>query len=271
MPVTAIDHAMAVLERLADEPAGLSVTDLSQHIGVNKGSIARVLISLQGTGHVVQDALTERYSLSLKTVSIAHRYMDRLGFPELIQPVLNELSAATGELAQLSACDRGRLYVIAKAEGENRIRIESLLGREIALHASATGKAWLSGMARDQAIRILSNSSLVKLTPNTVTDLVKLERELDKTRKRGYALQREELMDHMSALALPVCRTAEKFPVGALVVAAPTFRFPETRIPEIRALVQEAAARIGALWPPGAVHLPLGPAGAKTAPDFSTV
>jgi IclR family acetate operon transcriptional repressor len=271
MPVTAIDHAMSVLERLADEPAGLSVTDLGQHIGVNKGSIARVLISLQGTGHVVQDPVTERYCLSLKTVSIAHRYMDRLGFPELIQPVLNELSAATGELAQLSACDRGRLYVIAKAEGENRIRIESLLGREIALHASATGKAWLSGMARDDAIRILSRSPLTKLTPHTVTDLAELERELDETRRRGYALQREELMDHMSALALPVRRGTEKIPVGALVVAAPTFRFPETRIPEIHALVRQAAERIGGLWPPGEVHMPAGLAGAKTAPEFSTL
>jgi DNA-binding IclR family transcriptional regulator len=78
-------------------------------------------------------------------------------------------------------------------------------------------------------------------------------------------------MEHMSALALPVRRTAEKFPVGALVVAAPTFRFPEKRIPEICALVQKAAERIGALWPPGAVHPPPGLAGAKTAPEFSTV
>jgi IclR family acetate operon transcriptional repressor len=197
--------------------------------------------------------------------------MDRLGFPALIQPLLNELSAATGELAQLSACDRDRLYVIAKAEGENRIRIESLLGREIALHASATGKAWLSGMARDDAIRILSNSPLAKLTPNTVTDLAELERELDEARTRGYALQREELMDHMSAIALPVRRSTEKFPVGALVVAAPTFRFPETRIPEIRALLQQAVDRIGGLWPPGDVHMPLGFVGAKTAPEFSTL
>ena len=175
------------------------------------------------------------------------------------------------ELAQLSACDHDRLYVIAKAEGENRIRIESLLGREIALHASATGKAWLSGMGRDDAIRILSRSPLAKLTPHTVTDLAELERELDQTRRRGYALQREELMDHMSALALPVRRGTEKIPVGALVVAAPTFRFPETRIPEIHTLVRRAAERIGGLWPPGDVHMPAGFAGAKNTPEFSTL
>ena len=152
-----------------------------------------------------------------------------------------------------------------------QIRIESLLGREIALHASATGKAWLSGMPRDDAIRILSNSPLVKLTPNTVTDLAELERELDRTRKRGYALQREELMDHMSALALPVRRHAEKIPVGALVIAAPTFRFPESRISEFRPLLQQAVERIGGLWPPGAVQKPLASTGVRATPEFSTL
>jgi len=176
--VTAVEHTVEVLERLADEPAGLSVTELSAHVGVNKGSIARVLISLASTGHVVQDAATERYHLSLKTVSIATRYMDRLGFPELIQPVLNELAAATAELAQLSAATGERLYVVAKAEGDNRIRVESLLGREIALHASATGKAWLSGMSRNDAVRILSRAPLTKLMPQTVTDIAELEREV---------------------------------------------------------------------------------------------
>ena len=226
MVITAVEHAMEILERLADAPTGLSVTDLSVHIGANKGSVARVLISLQGTGHVIQDAATEHYHLSLKAVSISNRYMDKLGFPQLIQPILNELAAATGELAQLSAYDHDRLYVIAKAEGENLIRVESLLGREIALHASATGKAWLSGLPRDDVIRILSRSPLVKLTPQTVTNLSAIEREIDETRKRGYALQREELMDHMCAVALPVRRNNDKFPVGALVIAAPTFRIP---------------------------------------------
>jgi DNA-binding IclR family transcriptional regulator len=262
---------MEILERLADEPAGLSVTELSAFVGVNKGSMARVLISLQNTGHVIQDPGTERYHLSLKSVSIACRYMDRLGFTELIQPVLNELAATTGELAQLSACDRNRLYVIAKAEGENRIRVESLLGREIALHASATGKAWLSGMPRDDAIRILSLSELVKLTPQTVTNLSEIERELDETRERGYALQREELMDHMCAVALPIYRNNEKMPVGALVVAAPTFRFPDTRIPEILSLLRVAVKRIGAVWPSAGVNAPRDLTAAKTAAELSTV
>lgn len=249
MLIGAIIHSMNILEALASAPAGLSVSDLSERAALNKGSIARVLITLQSSGHVLQDAATERYHLSLKTVSIANRYMDRLGFPELIQPVLDDLAAATDELAQLSACDGDRLYVIAKAEGTNRIRIESLLGREMAPHASATGKAWLSALPRERARKILHNIRLAKLTPHTITDIPALERNLKQARSCGYAIQREELMDHMCAIAVAVRARKGADPVGALVVAAPVFRFPESRLLEIYRLLRDAAERIETVWP----------------------
>lgn len=240
---------MAILEALADSRSGLSVSDLSARANLNKGSIARVLITLQSTGHVLQDAATERYRLSLQTVSLANRHMDKLGFPELIQPVLNELAATTGELAQLAAADDDRLYVIAKAEGPNHIRVESLLGRQIALHASSTGKAWLSGLSRERLLGVLGGISLVKLTPKTITDVAVLEKELEEARRKGFAIQREELMEHMSGIAVPVRAAPNSEALGSLAIAAPTFRFPVKRMTEIHALLLSAALRIGETWP----------------------
>jgi len=216
---------------------------------LNKGSIARVLISLQSTGHVLQDPATERYHLSLQTVSLANRHMDRLGFPELIQPVLNELAATTGELAQLAAADNDCLYVIAKAEGANRIRVESLLGQEIALHASSTGKAWLSGLSRERLLRVLGSIKLVKLAARTITDIAVLEKEIENARAAGFATQREELMEQMSGIAVPVRTAPGAEALGSLAIAAPTFRFPFDRITEMHALLQRAALRIGEIWP----------------------
>jgi DNA-binding IclR family transcriptional regulator len=253
MVVSAVSYAMQVLEALADEREGLSVSELSARCSLNKGSIARILITLEHSAHVLQDPATGRYHLSLRTVSIANRHLDRLGFPTLIQPVLNELARATGELAQLSAAHADRLYVIAKAEGDNRIRVESLLGREIALHASATGKAWLSGLPRDEMLRILSLADRRKLMPATVTQLSVLEKEIEEARERGYAVQREELMDHMCAIGVAIHRSSETSPVGALVIAAPTFRFPQSRMIEIWPALKDAAERIGAVWPTSGV------------------
>lgn len=247
--LSAVRHAMEIFEALADEPAGLSVTDLSTRAGLNKGSIARVLITLERSEYVIQDSATERYHLSLRTVSIANRYMDRVGFTALVQPVVTELATATGELAQLSAADGDRLYVIAKAEGDNPIRVESLLGREIALHASATGKAWLSALPAARARKILAALSLEKLGRRTITGMKALERDLKLAHARGYAVQREELMDHMCAIAVPILRGTDADPVGALTVAAPTFRFGEERMLQVRPLLERAAERIRSAWP----------------------
>jgi DNA-binding IclR family transcriptional regulator len=251
--LSAVRHAMEIFEALADEPAGLSVTELSARAALNKGSIARVLITLERGEYVVQDPATERYHLSLRTISLANRHMDRLGFPALIQPVVNELAATTGELAQLSAAGGDRLYVIAKAEGDNPIRVESLLGRAIALHASATGKAWLAAQPAARARKILAGLSFEKLGPRTVTAADVLERQLREARSRGFATQREELMEQMSAIAVPVFRGSRREAVGGLAVAAPTFRLPAGRMSKVLPALRRAAERIGAAWPMAAV------------------
>lgn len=240
---------MIILEALADRGTGMSVSELSGLVGLNKGSVARILATLQSSGHVLQDRASEHYYLSLQTVSLANRYMDRLGFPEVIQPVLNELSETMGELAQLAAADSDRLYVIAKAEGPNHIRVESFLGRQIALHASAGGKAWLSGLDRNQLLRILGALKLTPLTHKTITQLSAFEKEIGDARKKGYATQREELIEHMSAIAVPVRTSSNLEAVGSLTIAAPTFRFPAKRINEALPLLRAAAGRIGSAWP----------------------
>jgi DNA-binding IclR family transcriptional regulator len=172
-----------------------------------------------------------------------------LGFPELIQPVLNDLAATTGELAQLAAADNDCLYVIAKAEGANRIRVESLLGQQIALHASSTGKAWLSGLSRERLLRVLGNIRLDKLAARTITDITVLEKEIEEARVTGFATQREELMEQMSGIAVPVHTAAGSEAIGSLAIAAPTFRFPVERMTEAYALLRRAALRIGETWP----------------------
>lgn len=249
MLVSSVSYAMTILEALADNRSGASVSELSARVGLNKGSIVRILATLQSTGHVLQDEASEHYYLSLQTVSLANRHMDSLGFPELIQPVLNELAEATGELAQLTAADSDRLFVIAKAEGPNHIRVESLLGRQIALHASSGGKAWLSSLAREQLFRVLGGIELLPLTSKTITKLSVLEKEIEDSKKKGFSIQREELMKDMSGIAVPVHASVKLEAVGSLAIAAPTFRFPVKRMNEVLPLLRAAAIRIGETWP----------------------
>ena len=249
--IGAASQVMEILEILVDTPDGVSVSDLSLRLGINKGSTSRLLTTLEGAGYLVKNPLTNRYELTLKLLAMTNRLTDRLGFPGSAQPTLNRLAAQVGELVQLMAGEGDQLYVIAKAEGDARIAVKSLMGRVMELHASAAGKAWLSAFPLDEATAILARQGLRRLTERTVTDLGLLRDELGRSAERGYAEQEEELLPHVAAIAVPLRHRVTGAPLGAMDIVGPTFRFSrERRLSHLQAL-REAAEEVMAVWPEG--------------------
>jgi len=53
-----------------------------------------------------------------------------------VEHELQRLADATGELIQLAVVNRDGMTYVAKAEGNQRVRVYSLLGQEASLHAS---------------------------------------------------------------------------------------------------------------------------------------
>ncbi len=252
--VGAVSQVMEIFEILVDSPDGIGVSDLSLRLEINKGSTFRLLSTLEGAGYLVKNPITGRYELTLKLLALVNRLTDRLGFPGSSQPILSRLAAEVGELVQLSAGDGEQLYVIAKAEGDARIAVKSLMGRVMALHASAAGKAWLSAFHLDEATGIVARQGLQALTDRTITDLGTLRAELERASSLGYATQEEELIPHVAAVAVPLRHRVTGAPLGAIDIVAPTFRFPlERRLEFLRAL-QAAGEEIMAIWPEGFAH-----------------
>ncbi len=245
---------MEIFEVLVDSGDGVGVSELSARLGINKGSTSRLLTTLEAEGYLIQNPITNRYELTLKLLAMANRFTDRLGFPGGVQPILGRLAAEAGELVQLSAGDGERLYVIAKAEGDSRLAVKSLMGRIMALHASAAGKAWLSAFLLDEATGILARQGVAALTEHTITDLATLRAQLERASIVGYATQDEELIPHVSAIAVPVRHRTTGAPLGALDIVAPTFRFSEERRLGYLESMQAAAEEIVAIWPEGFAH-----------------
>ncbi len=96
---------------------------------------------------------------------------------------------------------------------------------------------------------MLGKIKFAKLAARTITDIATLEKEIEQARVAGFATQREELMEQMSGIAVPVRAAGGSEALGSLAIAAPTFRFPMKRMTETYALLQRAAARIGESWP----------------------
>lgn len=249
-PISAVSRAMEVLERLAIAPEGISVSELSRSLRIDKSVVSRILSSLAMQGYVQKDASSDQYQLTFKISALAYAHFGAVGFPERCLPILRELAQQTGELVELAVADGEQLWLVAKVEGWQRVRVAAYSGGPVVLHAMASGKAWLATLPKAEALRIATARDLEPITPTTITTPEALAAELEQVRRQGYAVSREELMEGATSVAVavpsPVTRGTA---VGSLVVVAPSFRMTDTVVAEIVPELQARARALSSVWP----------------------
>ena len=109
------------------------------------------------------------------------------------------------------------------------------MGQSCPAHATSSGKVLLAW-----AVALRLTDPLQSFTPNTVTGVAELERELSVARARGWASVSEELEVGLNAVAAPVYdHNAEV--VAALSVSGPSYRLPESHFEEIAKVTIAAA------------------------------
>ena len=84
------------------------------------------------------------------------------------------------------------------------IQINLDVGDHLPLHASASGKLYLSSMNINDAIQIFKNIKTPKTSKNTITDINRFKKELSKIKKQGYSLDDEEWFNGMVGVSVPI-------------------------------------------------------------------
>jgi DNA-binding IclR family transcriptional regulator len=246
--ITAVARTLRVIEAVAEAADGTTVSELARLLGCGKGTLSKMLATLERRHYVRRDGETGRFHLTWRLLALAFGHADRAGMPRLFAPVLQELADETDELIQLAVVDGDQVLFVAKAEGlDQRIRLLPLVGLWAPVHATASGKTWLASLPEREVRRVLGRLRLRAVAPRTITTLRALRRELAQVRARGYAIADEELAEGGRALAAPVRRAGEV--VGAVALSGPAYRLSLERLHGLAPRVLQAAERIAAIWP----------------------
>jgi IclR family acetate operon transcriptional repressor len=246
--VAGIVRAMQILESLAVTPDGITVRDLSRALGCGKGTISKMLGTLERHHYVRQDAGSGRFVLTWRLLALAFGHADQAGMPRVFLPVLQELADETDELVQLAVVDGDQVLFVAKAEGRGQtIRLLPLVGLWAPPHATAAGKLWLATLSRKEVSRVLGRQ-LPAVAPKTITSMARLRDELERIRAAGYALADEELAEGGRAIAAPIKR--EGVVVGAVALSGPAYRLSLDRLHALAPRLREAGERLASIWPP---------------------
>lgn len=233
---------MDILERLALSPSGVSVSELSRSLGLDKGHAHRLLRALEDKGYVQQDPTSKLFSATAQVIALAGQVLRHVDILSAAPVVMRELLAASGESVHLARqVPSGGVYV-AQERPAARISVETQIGSSPELHCTATGKA-LIAFTDERDWRPLLPKTLVRHTVTTRTTLVALRRDLAATRLLGYAVDDQELSPEVRCVAAPIFDLTGKS-VGCIGLSGPISRMEPARIPVLGALVAGAAAEI---------------------------
>lgn len=137
-PVPAVDKAARALRALADAGRPQGISELARTLGISKGTMRDVLLTLDAHGLVARGADT-RFRLGPELRTLANASTPDLR--ALAQPHLVSLMEAFGETAILGVVQDGGVEIAARAEPQTDLHMTAPLGRRLGLHAGAHGKA----------------------------------------------------------------------------------------------------------------------------------
>src|ERR1019366_3190617 len=112
------------------------------------------------------------------------------------------------------------------------VRMITRVGSSNPVHCTSVGKAILAFLPEDRINDILKRTRFERFTHRTIASADALRTEIEKTRRRGYAVDDEELEEGLRCIAVPLL-DAQRQPVAAVSVSGPSFRVTAQKLPSI--------------------------------------
>lgn len=243
--IDSVDKALSIVECFSDSVPEMSLKQLSEKTGLYKSRIMRLCGTLMAHGFLIrmEDSL---YRLGPKLMMLGKIYERTNSLISIARPILRELASLTGESAKLYVIEGHKRICLVREKGPNPLSYHVEEGESFELYAGAGGKVLLAYAPKAFRDQILGEKVLQRLTPQTIVERSRLEKEFATIRKQGYALSRGEMFPEVAGLAAPVFNH-DNAVCGAVTIAGPIQRFTADRRREKLASMLEAARRLSRL------------------------
>lgn len=218
--VHATDNSIKIIEAIWDE-GGLRPTELAQRLDLAKSTIHRHLSTLEDHQYLVNEGGV--YHIGLKFLNLGFHAQKRKQSSIKAERWVKELCEITNEEVDFVVEEHGRGIQIYSGNQDWDSVAHDRVGEFFYLHSTAAGKAILSELPSSRVEEIVQQWGLPKRTQNTHTSLSELREELNEIQSRGYAINDEESMEGLRAIACPIIMPNGGV-CGSLSITAPSFR-----------------------------------------------
>ena len=189
---------------IASKDERYSLQRLVEETKLPKPTLHRMLQQLEAAGLLQRESDGRLYGTGVRLRRLAENLLLNDSHHGARHAVLRHLVGEVGESCNITALSGSEVIYLDRVETAAPLRFYLHPGSRVPAHCSASGKVFLAQMTPAQRQRLLAHAPLERYTAKTVTDAAGLEREVERVRQDGYALDDEEFLPGLLCIAMAV-------------------------------------------------------------------
>jgi DNA-binding IclR family transcriptional regulator len=239
--IRAVDRALDVLLCFSRQTPTLTMTQVSERVGINKSTVHRLLATLETKRFVDRDPVTGIYRPGLRLLQMAFLTLEHNDLRRLASPFLHELCKQHRENVNLAVLDGMEVIYLDAVESPQRVKLAAATGERLPAFCTASGKAILAYLSDDIVKKILEHG-MPKRTATTIVTQEAFYEDARQIRTQGFSISRQEYEEGINAVAAPICI----HPIASISIAGPAYRLTQERMLEIGPNLASVAQKIAA-------------------------
>ncbi len=230
--IQSVNRALDLLELFPRGSETLGITEISETLGVSKGTAHGLVTTLVQRDFLQQDPVTRRYRLGVKIFRLGLFLVQHSQLGQGIHPWADMLCERFQEVVHVALLAGDVALVIQRFEPKVPHLLFPQTGSSLPVHSTAVGKVLLAFSPPETRNQILKTAPLTRKTVNTLTSRGRLSKEFQKIVRQGFALDKEESLPGVTCVGAPIRDRSGKV-VAAVSLSGSRGRMEQKRMEEI--------------------------------------
>jgi DNA-binding IclR family transcriptional regulator len=200
-----LERALQILNAFTGERKMLTLSQLSEILGLSRATVLRLCSTLAKYGFLNQDPATKEYSLGLRLFELGSIVFHSFSLRKTAAPFLDQLHEKLGKTLFLAILEQGQLIYIDKREdAHNPITFTSKIGTRRPPYWGMLGPMLMAYLPDSEVEQLLEKYPLKSTTKKSFTKKEDFKKWLGQVREEGFAVDVERTFDGITGLAVPI-------------------------------------------------------------------
>lgn len=238
-------RTLLILEVVGNADHPLTATEINAQIGLPKQTVHRLCTTLEAEGFLMRAADGKRLQPTQRLMRLGTGLLQAARFHSTRHAILEGIATKVRETVNYVVPQDTGMHYLDRVETDWPFRVQLPVGSSVPFHCTASGKTYMAALPRPQRRALVAGLDLSPRTAHTIADPDALLDELDAIRSNGHALDREEFLEGMVALAVPVTDPDGRY-VASLAFHGPKQRLSLSTLLDQREALVEGAEKLRA-------------------------